>query len=50
MSTFVMSDKNPCFVKEIENLGHTVIASDTVDNFPIPEQKHADIQILPIID
>lgn len=48
MSTFVMSDKYPYFVKEIENLGHTVIASDTVNIFPIPEQKHADMQILPI--
>lgn len=46
MSTFVMSDKYPCFVKEIEKLGHTVISSDTVDTFPIPEQKHADMQIL----
>lgn len=48
MSTFVMSDKYLCFVREIENLGHTVISSDTVDIFPIPEQKHADMQILPI--
>lgn len=48
MSTFVMSDKYPCFVREIENLGHTGISSDTVDIFPIPEQKHADMQILPI--
>lgn len=48
MSTFVMSDKYPCFVKEIEKFGHTVISSDTVDIFPIPEQKHADMQILPI--
>lgn len=48
MSTFVMSDKYPCFVREIEKLGHTVISSDTVDIFPIPEQKHADMQILPI--
>ena len=48
MSTFVMSDKYRCFVKEIENLGHTVISSDTVKVFPIPEQKHADMQILPI--
>lgn len=48
MSTFVISDKYRCFVKEIENLGHTVISSDTVKVFPIPEQKHADMQILPI--
>ena len=50
MSTFVMSDKYPCFVKEIDNLGHTVISSETIDIFPIPEQKHADMQILPIND
>lgn len=50
MSTFVMSDKYPCFVKEIENLGHTVISSETIEIFPIPEQKHADMQILPIND
>lgn len=48
MSTFVMSDKYPCFVREIEKLGNTVIASDTVNSFPIPEQKHADMQILSI--
>ncbi len=48
MSTFVMSDKYPCFVREIEKLGHTVISSVTVDTFPISEQKHADMQILPI--
>ena len=48
MSIFVMSDKYPSFVKEIENLGHTVISSETIDIFPIPEQKHADMQILPI--
>lgn len=48
MSTFVMSDKYPCFADEIKKLGHTVIASDTVRIFPNPEQKHADMQILPI--
>lgn len=48
MNTFVMSDKYPCFVKEIEKFGHTVISSDRIDIFPFPEQKHADMQILPI--
>ena len=48
MSTFVISDKYPCFVKEIEKFGHTVISSDRIDIFPFPEQKHADMQILPI--
>ncbi len=50
MSTFVMSDKYPCFVREIEKLGHTVMASDTVNAFPKPEQQHADMQILLIND
>lgn len=50
MSTFVMSDKYRCFVKGIENLGHTVIISDTVEIFPFPEQKHADMQVSPIND
>lgn len=50
MGTFVMSDKYSCFVKELEKLGHTVISSDTVNEFLVPEQKHADMQILPIND
>ena len=48
MSTFVMSDKYPQFIKEIEEMGHKVIKSDTIDVFHSPEQKHADMQILPI--
>lgn len=50
MSTFVMSDKYPCFVREIERLGHSVISSDTVSVFPKPEQQHADMQVLLIND
>ncbi len=50
MSTFVMSDKYISFADEIQKLGHTVIASDTVSIFPLPEQKHADMQILHIND
>ena len=50
MSTFVMSDKYPCFVNELQRLGHRVIRSDTVEIFLAPEQKHADMQILPIND
>lgn len=47
MSTFVMSDKHPQFIKAIEEMGHRVIESDTIDVFHNPEQKHADMQILP---
>lgn len=43
-----MSDKYPEFVNALKNMGHTIIPSDTVDTFLIPEQKHADMQILAI--
>ncbi len=43
-----MSDKYPQFASEIEKIGHRIIASDTIKPFFEPEQKHADMQILPI--
>lgn len=48
MSTFIMSDKYPDFLSAIEDLGHNVIKSDTIKTFHLPEQKHADMQILQI--
>lgn len=48
MSTFVISDKYPEFIKAIENLGHNTIKAETVKTFHLPEQKHADMQVLPI--
>ena len=48
MSTFVMSDKYPEFIRQIEKMGHKVIKSDTINVYHSPEQKHADMQILPI--
>lgn len=50
MSTFVMSDKYPEFVKAMKDLGHNILNSDNIDVFHLPEQKHADMQILPIND
>lgn len=50
MSVFVMSDKYTCFLDEMKKLGHTVIPSETVNSFSKPEQKHADMQILPLND
>ena len=50
MYTFVMSDKYPQFCKEIQKMGNRVISSDTIDLFHSPEQKHADMQVLPIND
>ena len=48
MSVFVMSDKYPEFIYALNKLGHTVIKSDTIETFHFAEQKHADMQILPI--
>ena len=43
-----MSDKYPEFFNALKNMGHNIIPSDTVDTFLIPEQNHADMQILMI--
>ncbi len=43
-----MSDKYPQFCAEFKEIVCKVIASDTISAFPVPEQKHADMQILPI--
>ncbi len=48
MSTFIMSDIYSDFVSEIENLGHNVIQTDNIKIFHLPEQKHADMQVLQI--
>lgn len=48
MSSFVISNKYPCFADELSKMGHNVIYSDTVKAFPQPEQAHADMQILTI--
>lgn len=48
MSSFVMSNKYPCFANELSKLGHNIIFSDTVKTFPQPEQTHADMQSLTI--
>ena len=48
MSSFVISNKYPCFADKLSKMGHNVIFSDTVKAFPQPEQAHADMQILTI--
>lgn len=48
MSSFVISNKYPCFADELSKTGHNVIFSDTVKAFPQPEQAHVDMQILTI--
>lgn len=48
MSSFVISNKYPCFADELSKMGHSIIFSDTVKAFPQPEQAHADMQVLTI--
>ena len=48
MSIFIMSDKYPDFISAIEETGHIIIKSDTIDIFHKPEQKHTDMQVLKI--
>lgn len=48
MSSIVMSDKYPHFCNEVSKIGYNIIFSDTIKVFHIPEQKHPDMQLLPI--
>lgn len=50
MSKIVVSDEYEQLVYEMKNYGLDVLTSDTVKAFHKPEQKHADMQILPICD
>ena len=43
MSSFVISNKYPCFADELSKMGHNVIFSDTVKAFTQPEQAHAEV-------
>ncbi len=48
MSEFVMSGEYPCFCEQLQKKGYKVIKSDIIKEFLLPEQQHADMQILPI--
>lgn len=48
MKRLVMSDRYPEFCAELIDRGFEIIPTDTVNVFNLPEQKHADMQLLPI--
>lgn len=48
MSQLIMSDKYPEFVNALRKKGYEIITSDTIEVFHYAEQKHADMQVLPI--
>lgn len=50
MSVLVMSDKYPEFLYSLKNAGHKIICTDCIENLLLPEQKHADMQVLSIND
>lgn len=43
-----MSDKYSCFCEGLSSYGYNIIATDNINVFHAPEQKHADMQILRI--
>ncbi len=46
--SIIMSDKYPCFCRELALYGYNIIPTDKIDTLLVPEQKHADMQILRI--
>lgn len=48
MKRLIMSDKYSCFCKALSEIGYKIIPSDTIECFHLPEQKHADMQVLQI--
>ena len=49
MRSLIMSDVYPGFCRELSEKGYHIIPTETVDYFHLPEQRHADMQLL-IID
>ena len=50
MKTLFMSDQYPCFCHALMKMGYKIIPSKNIDIFPVPERKHADMQLLRIND
>ena len=49
MRSLIMSDVYPGFCWELSEKGYHIIPTETIDSFHLPEQRHADMQLL-IID
>lgn len=50
MKNLVISDLYPCFCDELRNLDYNIIPTKKINEFNLPEQKHADMQLLKIKD
>lgn len=50
MSRLVISDEYPDICVELAKRGYDIISTDTVEAFHKPEQRHADMQVLPLGD
>lgn len=50
MKNLVISDLYPCFCDELRNLDYNIIPTKKINEFYLPEQKHADMQLLKIKD
>ncbi len=48
MNKYVVSYKYPDFINELNKKGYETLTTDKIEIFPIPEQLHADMQILNI--
>ena len=48
MKTLFMSDQYPCFCQALLQMEYSIIPSKNIDSVPIPERKHADMQLLRI--
>ncbi|MED9968661.1 MAG: hypothetical protein UFA98_01425 [Ruminococcus sp.] len=50
MKNLVISDLYPCFCDELRKLDYNIIPTKKINEFYLPEQKHADMQLLKIKD
>ena len=50
MPKVIMSDRIPELITAAEESGFSVVPTDRAEALPIPEQRHADMQILKIAD
>ncbi len=50
MKALVINTEYNCFCRELERHGYNIIPTKKIETFLKPEQRHADMQILPIKD
>lgn len=50
MKTLVMNDDHPCFCRALAERGYRIIPTENIKTFHPPERRHADLQVLPILN